>query len=174
MPAGHFVSRDSETLARHPSLKLGREEPIIAPHENVGWHYRPSLERAGRPKHCIRLTWFTPREGFVNHRLWYVVKKVDKRIERSVGHATVAYILLALRLSMASIPPPLTGSLAGLRDHRIDQYKHCDADLSAYERQCEASQRLRDEDHRGLDSIGDRADDGSSVLLKTGPVVRRR
>src|SRR5215510_3046622 len=102
------------------------------------------------------------------------MEKVDERIERSVGPATVAHILLALRLSMASTSPPLTWSLAGLRDHRIDQHQHCDLDLFARERQREAGQRLRNEDHAFWISIADCADDGSSVLRKTGPVIRRR
>src|SRR5262249_34561306 len=47
MSARHLVSRDAETLTRHPSLERGWKEPIIAPHENAGWHGRPCLESAG-------------------------------------------------------------------------------------------------------------------------------
>src|SRR5215471_6548148 len=149
------------------------KEPIIAPHENVGRHIRPRLESAGRSKHGIRLARFALRPGLVNHRLWHVVEKVYERIERSVSSATIAHILLALRLSMASIPPPLTGSFAGLRDHRIDQHQHCDLDLLAHERQRKAGQRLRNQDHAFWISIADRADDRSSVLWKTRAVIRR-
>src|SRR5262249_10501366 len=126
MSARHLVNRDSETLARHPPLELRGKESIIASYENAGWHVRPRLETARRSKYGIRLTGFALRESLVNHRLWYVMEKVVKRIERSVGRATVAYILLALRLGMASVSPPLTRSFARLRDHRIDQHQRCD------------------------------------------------
>jgi hypothetical protein len=94
-------------------LELGRKEPIIAAHDNAGWNDRPRLEDAGRSKHRIRLAWFTPRKGLVNYRLRYVVEKVDKGIEQRVGVATIAYILLPFRLTMASIPPPITGVSPG-------------------------------------------------------------
>src|SRR5262245_54282110 len=160
MSARYLVGRDSKTLARHPPLERGWQEPIIAPHENAGWHGRPRLERAGGAKHGSRLMRFALRPGVVKHRLWYVMEKVDARLERSIGPATVAHVLSALRLTMASIFPPLTRGLAGLRDHRIDQHQHGDSRLCTHERHREAGQRLRDQDHALWIPIANRADDG--------------
>ena len=125
---------------------------------------------SGRLAIGIQNAWFWSR----NHWLWYIMEKVDEWIERSVGPTTVAHVLLAFRLTMASISPPLTRRLAGLRDHRIHQRQHCDWRLFAHERQRESGQRLSDENHAFWIPIADRADDGSSVLRKTGPVIRRR
>src|SRR5262245_4198371 len=143
MAAWHLVRRDPEARARHPALKLGWKEPIIAGHENAGWHGRPRLEGAWRSEHRIRLARFALRPSVVNHRLRHVMEKVDERIKWSVGPAAVTQVLLALRLAMASTPPPLTWRLAGLRDHRIDQYQQCDFHLLAHQRHREACQRLR-------------------------------
>jgi hypothetical protein len=122
MSAGHLVSRDPETLARDPLLELGRKEPIVAPHENAGWHGRPHLESARGAKHGIGLSRFALCPRVVYNRLWYVMEEVDERVERSVGTATVVHVLPAFRLAMASISPPLTRSLSGLWDHRIHQH----------------------------------------------------
>src|SRR5262245_59707076 len=75
---------------------------------------------------------------------------------------------------MASIPRPLTGSLAGRWDHRIEQQQQCDSHLFANERRDEASQRLRDENDAFWIPITDRLDDGGSIFRKAGMVIRRR
>src|SRR5262245_354042 len=116
MPARHQVCGDSQALARQPTLELGWKESVIAPYKNARWDGRPRLESAGRSKHGIRLTRLALRPGFVNHRLRYVMEKVDERIERSVGRATVVHVLLSLRFIMTSISPPFTGSLSGFWD----------------------------------------------------------
>src|SRR4029453_16558937 len=135
MPARLLVCRDSETLARYPPLELGWKESIVTSHENAGWHGRPHLETAGRSKHGVRLRRFSLCPGVVDHRLRHVVEKVDERVERSVGATTVAHVLSAFRVPMASICPPLTRSFAGLRDHRIDQHEHRHPYFFAHQRQ---------------------------------------
>src|SRR5262245_62162272 len=102
------------------------------------------------------------------------MEKVNEGIEPSVGPAPVTHVLLALRLTMAGITPPLTRSLAGFWDHRIHKHQHSDSHIVTPERQREAGHRLRHEDHAFWIPIADRANNGCSVLWKTGPIIRRR
>src|SRR2546426_3246100 len=102
------------------------------------------------------------------------MEKVDERIKRSVAWSTVAQVLSTLRLTMVSIFPPLPRSLARFWDHRIDQHQQCNSHLFAHERRSEAGQRLCDEDDAFCIPIANRADDGGSILRKTGPIICRR
>jgi hypothetical protein len=45
--------------------------------------------------------------GLVNHWLWDVVKELEQRIERRVGIAAVATVLLALGIIVTGVFPPL-------------------------------------------------------------------
>jgi hypothetical protein len=65
------------------------------------------------------------------------MKEIDERIKWSVGRPPITSILLALRRVVASILPPLARSLAGLRDHCIEQHKQGDLYVFAYERRGE-------------------------------------
>ena len=46
MSARHLVSRDTETLARHPQLEVGWKKSIICAHQNADSHGRPCFECA--------------------------------------------------------------------------------------------------------------------------------
>jgi len=59
------------------------------------------------------------------------VKEVNEWVEWSVDRAAITLILLALRLVVAGIGPPLAGALPGLWDHGVQQYQECDLSLVA-------------------------------------------
>ena len=85
--------------------------------------------------------------------------------------AAVTPVLPALRLAVASVPPPRAGSFAWVGDHGVDEHKQCDGDLLADEGRGEAAQGLGNDHHAPWLAIAYCLNNGGCVLRQTGLVV---
>jgi hypothetical protein len=150
--------------------------PILARIVFTGW--RISTKPIDRQDECFRqglgLARLALRPGLVNHWLRHVMKEVNEGIKWRVDLTAVTPVPLPLCLAMTGIGPPLARSLAGLRDHRIDEYEQCDRHPFANERSDEACQRLRNKDNALRLTPADGADHGGRILRQAGGVVSRR
>src|SRR5262245_9948416 len=121
MAAGHQIRPQAEPVARYASLEVSGKEPVIARNEHASRHRGPAFEIAARREDLRGLPRLALGPGFIDHWLWYVMKEVAERIKWGVCRSAVPLVLLALGRVMTGVRPPLAGTLAGLRDHSIEQ-----------------------------------------------------
>src|SRR3954463_2628871 len=95
------------------------------------------------------------------------MKEMGLGIETSAWVATLSLVVGTHRCGLASVGPPLAGSLSGRRDHGVQQHKLRDRYAIAGQRCAESTHRLRDQsDGLRCPSCGD---NGASLIIEGGP-----
>jgi len=100
------------------------------------------------------------------------MQEVGVHVERRFGIAPFPEVHLAPGSFLPGRAPPLAGSLAGQRDHCVEQHDLANWHALANERRGEASHRLRD--HDGVAPLADCLYDDVDVLGQAGSIVVAR
>ena len=112
---------EPEALAREPLQERVREQAVVAAGEHARRDLGPGVQRPRVLERPVGLPRLAARERLVHHFLRDVVEEALHDVERGVGIAALAKLLLAPRFGLAGGRPPLARRLARRGDHRGDE-----------------------------------------------------
>src|SRR3954470_23902132 len=117
MAAGDLVELDAQPVADDPSLKVPREQPVLARSKDSRRDIRPGLGRPRLGKHPA--AWLAVEAGSITRdvRGHVVEEALLKGLLAPFAHWPVALEQVGHGLGVARVRPPLAGVLAGRGDH---------------------------------------------------------
>ena len=147
VPARHLIRLDAESVAGDAALEPGWEEPVAGADQHPDRDVRPVLEGAWLPEGGVG--WLAWRPGGCQHGPGpgrQVMQEIGLDVELTAAAGRL--VGCPARLPGSGSVRPLTRSLAGFGDHRVQQDDH--RDRPPDHGRGESGQRLRDQHHAGL------------------------
>src|SRR4029453_17814794 len=168
MPALQLFKGEMESFSRDAPLKIEWKEPIVTPGDDMDGHVGPPVEFTWLAEHDVSLAALA---------CFPLLADLGRNVVQEVGgHVEGRAVPAALRGRGPSgrrsrVLPPLSGRLAGDRNHGVDEHQHAHANPRADQGCCETGERLHDEDHvarsDGIDdTVGIRREAGVFVVTR--------